>query len=84
MRESDIKLTDILLETVYDLLYGTPSGNVSPLEPHELLLCVEYFPLLDYKLRLVHVRATVPILVHSVSLLINESLIIVVKVVIRL
>ena len=82
MSEGDIVLTNILFKAIDDLLNGSPPSDVGSLEPNELLLGVKYITLLDDELRLVNIGATVAVLVHSVRLLICESLIIMIKVII--
>jgi hypothetical protein len=82
MCEGDIVLADVFFKTVNDLLYGSPSGDIGSLKSNELLLIFKYLPLLDYKLRLINVGATVAVLVHPVCLLIGKSLIIMIKMII--
>lgn len=68
--KSHIILPDELLQAIDNLLNGTPSSDISSLESHELLLSVQYLPFLNDELRLINVRTSSSILVHSVSVLV--------------
>jgi hypothetical protein len=55
LRESYVVLADIAFKGVYNVLDGTPLGDVGTLESHVFLLGVQHAPLLDNELLLVHI-----------------------------
>ena len=61
--EGDVKLADVTLQLVDDLLNRAPLRYVRPLERHELRLLVQYLPFLNNELRLIHVRLRLLLLV---------------------
>ena len=81
MSESDIKLADVSLQIIDNLLNGSPSGNVGSFEPHEFLLCVEYLSFFDNELWLINIGPSGVILLQSVGVLVCQSFIIVIKLV---